>query len=217
MVDSASFFNSSNYHITNGNKFNLLHTTDNTLHWKGYIGNYATYSVLPIQFKSGLDSTSLQWGNQENYHAFYQDQLCVIDTTRNNCITWSGRIGDHPNYAKLPDSYKQGVDATAFLNGDNYDIFKGGRVCRLNPNKGYTRTGEWPIKDCSTYANLPTDPGYEFDRGIDAACCLDWANYHLFRDDKLVVINIRQNNKVVHKGPISEYPTYRALDWNVTS
>ncbi|MEV0444503.1 hypothetical protein AB0I84_29180 [Streptomyces spectabilis] len=149
-----------------------------------------------------MDATT--WLASNDYRLFKADKLAVIDTAQGNSITYDGMIAAHGTYANIPPEFKQGIDATTFVNPEDYRLFRGDRLVSIDTTKGNAVAFNDQIAAHGTYANIPD----EFKRGIDATSWLSASDYRLFKGDKLVVIDTTRNNSITYNGYIAGHGTY---------
>ncbi|MER6445395.1 hypothetical protein [Streptomyces venezuelae] len=96
------------------------------------------------------------------------------------------------------------MDATTLITGNDYRLFKQGRLAVIDTQNGNAVTFDGKLSDHGTYRNIPED----FKLGIDATTFFGYGDYRLFRGDQLVVIDTQNGNQVSYQGRIADHGTY---------
>ncbi|MDH6624652.1 putative ubiquitin-like protein YukD [Streptomyces sp. LBL] len=152
-VDATTWVYGKDYRLFRGRRLVCIDTEDgNSVTFDGKIADHNTYKNLPEDFKLDIDATT--WVSHRDYRLFKGDHLVCIDTTNGNAITYDGRIADHGTYENLPKEFKLGVDATTWVSGKDYRLFRGRRLVCIDTENGNSVTFDGKIADHGTYKNL---------------------------------------------------------------
>ncbi|MEI5101193.1 hypothetical protein RB200_24850 [Streptomyces sp. PmtG] len=141
----------------------------------------------------------------DDVRLFRQDQLLVIYTADGNKITYNGPTIGHGTFAHLPRDFAGQIDG-AYKIGADVRLFRGNRLVVVNVEKSNQITYDGHIKEHGTYSRLPDDAAQDFDDIIQIG-----ADTRIFKGERLIVINVQDDNSITYDGPITGHGTFSHL------
>ncbi|GGO93201.1 hypothetical protein [Wenjunlia tyrosinilytica] len=141
----------------------------------------------------------------DDVRMFRRDQLLVIYTADGNKITYNGSTIGHGTFANLPRDFADRIDG-AYKIGPDVRLFRDNRLIVVDVEDSNRITYDGHIKDHGTYNRLPDEVAHDIDDVIQIG-----PDTRIFKGDRLVVINVRDDNAITYDGPITGHGTFSHL------